>query len=576
MDNPLPLEINLITLNCWGLKFNISKLRQPRLQEIARQLAQASPRPDIVCLQEVWAHSDYLAICHETRHLLPHGKFYFSGAFGGGLAILSRWPVEEASMVPYVLGGRPTAFWRGDWYVGKGVACARVRLGGGEVLDVFNTHTHAPYSSDRGDTYRVHREAQAWQLAKLLRAAAERGHLVVAAGDFNMTPLSPAHAIITGCAPVRDVWRVLHPDSSLGCCADDEVERARGRDVPGARFNVLENGVTSNSVFNTWRWTKAEQKRLGPGRPAVGVAPEVADPRGKRLDYIFASTAARELEDGSIGGWVVRDARVGMMQRHPELGCSLSDHFSVEATLVFHQTSRGGAGSLRWPLPPGTRSSLSAFRRSTPLPMQAYSVLDSSASADAAADAPESPNPAGGAFLQLRTPTPSSKRTSFLQDQDQDQDHPRPLTATGLDNQLVSSLSLYPASTLFTTSDYDALLSSLASYQAREATQTRYRTLHFISWVVVTVACYIAVWFIPTHSDSLTAAQNHGINFVLLLLSSLGLAAGCVDGLMALLFFRGSEKRALMEYEWELKNRRSLAAGEAPGVAEEDIGVMKC
>ncbi|ROW01458.1 hypothetical protein VSDG_02027 [Cytospora chrysosperma] len=526
MDNPLPLEINLITLNCWGLKFNISKLRQPRLQEIARQLAQASPRPDIVCLQEVWAHSDYLAICHETRHLLPHGKFYFSGAFGGGLAILSRWPVEEASMVPYVLSGRPTAFWRGDWYVGKGVACARVRLGGGEVLEVFNTHTHAPYSSDRGDTYRVHREAQAWQLAKLLRAAAERGHLVVAAGDFNMTPLSPAHAIITGCAPVRDVWRVLHPDSSLGCCADDEVERARGRDVPGARFNVLENGVTSNSVFNTWRWTKAEQKRLGPGRPAVAVAPEVADPRGKRLDYIFASTAARELEDGSIGGWVVRDARVGMMQRHPELGCSLSDHFSVEATLVFHQTSRGGTGSLRWPLPPGTRSSLSAFRRSTPLPMQAYSVLDSSAS---------------------------------------------------LDNQLLSSLSLYPASTPFTTSDYDALLSSLASYQAREATQTRYRTVHFFSWVAVTVACYIAVWFIPTHSDSLTAAQNHGINFVLLLLSSLGLAAGCVDGLMALLFFRGSEKRALMEYEWELKNRRSLAAGEAPpGVAEEDIGVMKC
>lgn len=570
MDNPLPPEINLITLNCWGLKFNISKLRQPRLQEIARQLAQASPPPNIVCLQELWAHADYLAVRRETRHLLPHGKFYFSGAFGGGLAILSRWPIEESSMVPYALGGRPTAFWRGDWYVGKGVACATVRLGGGagagagEALEVFNTHTHAPYASDAGDTYRVHREAQAWQLAKLLRGATDRGHLVVAAGDFNMTPLSTAHRVVTGCAPVRDVWRVLHPDSSLGCCADDEVERARGRGVPGARFNVLENGVTSNSVLNTWRWTKAEQERLGPGKPTVEVEPEAADPRGKRLDYIFANTAARELEDGTVGGWVVKDARVGMVQRHPELGCSLSDHFSVEATLVFHQTSREGLGSLKWPLPPGACSSLSAFRHSIPRPLQPDSVLDNMTTDGG--DAPEATSPAGGAFLQLQTPTPSSSRTSFIQGQDRS----RPGTAIDLDDQLLSSLSDYPTPVPLTTSDYDGLLSSLASYQAREATQTRYRTVHFFSWVAAAIACYVAVWFIPTHSDTLTAAQNHGINFVLLLLSSLGLAAGCVDGLMALLFFRGSEKRALMEFEWELKNRRSLAVGEVPGVAEED------
>ncbi|KUI67774.1 Inositol phosphosphingolipids phospholipase C [Cytospora mali] len=539
MDTPLPPEINITTLNCWGLKFNISKLRQPRLQEIARRLAQATPQPTIVCLQEIWCHADYLAVRQETQHLLPHGKFYFSGAFGGGLAILSRWPIEEASMAPYTLNGRPTAFWRGDWYVGKGVASARVRFGAGDedVLEVFNTHTHAPYSSSDGaDTYRVHREAQAWQLAKMLRGAAERGHLVVAAGDFNMTPLSAAHRIITGCAPVRDVWRVLHPDSSLGC-AEDEVERERGRDVPSAGFNVLENGVTSNSVFNTWRWSKAEQKRLGPGRPVIEVASETADPRGKRLDYIFAGAGARELEDGTIGGWVVRDARVGMTQRHPGLGCSLSDHFSVEATLVFHQTSREGLGSLN---------------------------LNTNADAS-----PETASPAGGAFLQLHTPTASSNRSSYIQEQDQ---HSRPLSATDLDTQLLSSISLYPSPTPFTASDYDALLSSLSSYQAREATQTKYRTLHFLSWVIVTIVCYIAVWFIPTHSENLTAAQNHGVNFLLLLLSSLGLVAGCLDGLMSLLFFRGSEKRALKEFEWELKNGKCLTTGEGLGATDEDIG----
>ncbi|KAK7744985.1 phospholipase C type enzyme [Cytospora paraplurivora] len=622
MDNPPPpppppppSQINITTLNCWGLKFNISKLRQPRLRQIAHLLTTQSPTPDIVCLQEIWAHADYLAVRHATRAALPHGKFYFSGAFGGGLAILSRWPIEESSMVPYVLGGRPTAFWRGDWYVGKGVACARVRIGGGgggggggegggegdggggEVIEVFNTHTHAPYSSDRGDTYRVHREAEAWQLAKLLRGAAERGHLVVVAGDFNMTPLSVAHRVVTGGgAPVRDVWRVLHPDSSLGA-AEDEVERARGRGVPSAELNVLVNGVTSNSVFNTWRWSKAEQKRLGGGGPAIEVDPGAADPKGKRLDYIFANTAARDLGGGVVGGWVVRDARVGMMQRHPELGCSLSDHFSVEATLVFHTVATTTTNSgvqdalprLKWPLPPGAQSSLSAFRNST-VPATLHttttttddSVYDNnSTKREDEGDAPEATSPAGGAFLQLQTSTPSSNRTSFSQDQDQDRGdnnphHLRSAAAIDPDTQLLSSLPItHQPSSQLTISDYDILLFSLSGYQAREARQTRYRALHFLAWVVVTIGCYAAVWFIPTHSESLTAAQNHATNFVLLLLGSLGLAAGCLDGLMALLFFRGSEERALREYEWELRNRRSLVAGEASGATEEHIGASK-
>lgn len=136
-----PTELNLLTLNCWGL-LHISTLRAPRLLEIGRQIAALSPPPDVVCLQECWVQDDYRAIRDAARDVLPHAKFYHSGAFGGGLAILSRWPIEESSMVPYPLNGRPTAFWRGDWYVGKGVACATLRIGPGkgDVVDVFNTH----------------------------------------------------------------------------------------------------------------------------------------------------------------------------------------------------------------------------------------------------------------------------------------------------------------------------------------------------------------------------------------------------------------------------------------------------
>lgn len=136
-----PTEINVVTLNCWGLKY-LSKLRRERLSEVGRRLATSDPSPHIVALQECWTQEDYESIRRETRFVLPYGKFYFSGVLGAGLAILSRWPIEESSMVAYPLNGKPTAFYRGDWFVGKGVACARIRYGPGptDVVEVFNTH----------------------------------------------------------------------------------------------------------------------------------------------------------------------------------------------------------------------------------------------------------------------------------------------------------------------------------------------------------------------------------------------------------------------------------------------------
>lgn len=137
----MPTEINVVTLNCWGLKY-ISKWRNERLVEIGKRIASADPVPQIVGLQECWTQKDYQCIRKATKNILPYGKFYHSGIFGGGLAILSKWPIEESSMVRYPLNGRPTAFFRGDWYVGKGVACARIRYGAGlkDVVEVFTTH----------------------------------------------------------------------------------------------------------------------------------------------------------------------------------------------------------------------------------------------------------------------------------------------------------------------------------------------------------------------------------------------------------------------------------------------------
>ncbi|KAK5119522.1 hypothetical protein LTR85_007622 [Meristemomyces frigidus] len=444
----LPSSLRVISLNCWGLKF-ISKHRHARLVEIGHQLANASPEPSIVGLQECWTQQDYLAIRELTKHILPYGKFYWSGIFGGGLAILSKWPIEESTMYRYPLNGRPAAFFRGDWYVGKGVACARIRLGPGrkDVVEVFCTHLHAPYEREPNDSYICHRTAQAWEIAKLMRHAAERGHMVLGLGDFNMIPMSLAHRLIEAHSPVKDIWRIVKPDSAIGA-AQNEAEKARGRAVPSAEQCLIEHGTTCDSKFNTWRWSKQMQKDLFKGKDSV-IDPSIPDVRAKRLDYIFFASNATQ-------GWNVEDVEVGMTMRHPTLKCSLSDHFSIETTLVRQQeqqeTSRASESE-----PTTTR------------------------------------------FLPLQT--------------------------------------------------YDEILAMISKYNLRERKQRRLRLGHFVLEVGVAIGCFIAVWWSP----------RNFVAFILMLISTLGLSAGVIDGLMGGLFV-GSEIRALKEFEYEIRNAREQAA----------------
>lgn len=451
----LPSSLRVISLNCWGLKF-LSKHRHERLTEIGRQIAQASPTPHIVGLQECWTQLDYLAIRELTKDILPHGKFYWSGIFGGGLAILSKWPIEESSMYRYPLNGRPAAFFRGDWYVGKGVASARIRIGPGgkDVVEVFCTHLHAPYEKEPNDSYICHRTAQAWEIAKLMRHAAERGHMVLGLGDFNMVPMSLAHQLIEAHAPVKDVWRIVRPESALGSFEVEATKTGDGESgtCPTAIACLEEHGTTCDSKFNTWRWSKQMQKDLDKGKDSV-VDPQISDPKAKRLDYIFfADNAATTGQQ-----WQVTDVKVGMTMRHPTLRCSLSDHFSIETTLH-------------------------------------------------------------------RMPISTTQRT-----------------------QPSAPIRYLPHST------YHAIQAMIAKYDIRERKQRKYRISHFFLQLGISIGCLIAVWWSP----------RNFVSFLLMLLSTLGLSAGVIDGLMGFLFV-GSELRALREFKHEIDTAAARAAAQ-PG-----------
>lgn len=440
----LPSNLRVFSLNCWGLKF-ISKSRNARLSEIGRQIAALDPPPNIVGLQECWTQEDYLSIRESTKAILPYGKFYYSGIFGGGLAILSKWEIEESSMYRYPLNGRPAAFYRGDWFVGKGVATARIRFGEGEkdVAEVFTTHLHAPYEKEPYDSYICHRTAQAWEIAKFMRQAGERGHVVLGLGDFNMLPLSLAHRLIEAHGGVRDIWRIKKPDSALGAWEDGYGRDTKEEKCPTVDWCINEAGATCDSKLNTWRWSKGMRKDLDKGKDTL-IEPDTPDPRAKRLDYIFFSPG-----ENSQSEWDVTTARVGMTQRHPELRCSLSDHFSIETTISRKPRSQ---------------------------------------------TAPDPP---------------------------------------------VASLP---------TTTYDEILNMTRKYMLRERTQRKLRIGHFFFHLTLSIGCLIAVWWSP----------RPFVSFLLMLLSSVGLSVGVIDGLMGFLFV-GSEMRALREFEWEIVNAKRIA-----------------
>jgi sphingomyelin phosphodiesterase 2 len=112
------------------------------------------------------------------------------------------------------------------------------------------------------------------------------------------------------------------------------------------------------------------------------------------------------------------------------------------------------------------------------------------------------------------------------------------------------------------TTTYDQILDMTRKYMERERTQRKLRIGHFFFQLTFSIACLIGVWWVP----------HNYVSFILMLLSSVGLSVGVIDGLMGFLFV-GSELRALREFEWEIVSakikaesdiRDGKAVGEGP------------
>ena len=294
-------SIKLLTFNTWGLKY-ISKFRKQRLRAIADSLANPASEDDdydIVALQEVWCEEDWQYLDLVCRVRYPYRRIFRSGIVSGpGLAVLSKIPVTETFLYRFPINGRPSAFFRGDFYVGKSIAVTMFQPQHPDILPIalLNSHMHAPYG--KGDaSYSTHRACQAWDFAKLVRMLKKAGYAVIQVGDLNSTPDSLPYKLFTIEGGLSDSWNILNKDRVI---PNEEIAKLSLED------QILLAGVTCNSRLNTWRST----------RPLWEAC---------RLDYALIDAA----------NITPIDAKVKFVDKlNPPFRCSYSDHFAYSVDLV--------------------------------------------------------------------------------------------------------------------------------------------------------------------------------------------------------------------------------------------------
>ena len=279
----------LLTFNTWGLKY-VSKFRKERLIAIGDRLSNEGDY-DIIALQEIWTTEDWEYIDSVCAHKYPFRRWFSSGILTGpGLAVLSKHPIKKTCLYRFPINGRPSAFFRGDWYVGKSVAVSTLQLENGSTIALLNSHMHAPYSRTGDAAYDTHRACQAWEIASIVQELKSAGHAVILVGDLNSRPGSLQYNILEKEAGLTDSWELINGKTDL--------ELVKTMD-PWEQ--IIRAGTTCDSILNTWRASRRPDEAC-------------------RLDYAL------------VDGERIQTVKAGVefTEQIPGIG-SYSDHFAYSA-----------------------------------------------------------------------------------------------------------------------------------------------------------------------------------------------------------------------------------------------------
>jgi len=207
-------SLKVLNLNFWGLGWPWGSDKDVRIQALREELLRGNY--DIVLLQELWYKEDYAIVSSAMPYATPYesinsGCTSFLLPIGcSGLAVLSKFPIIEAKLVPFTHRGN---FWRfdGEIFVRKGVGVARI-LWNEKTIDVFTTHM-VSYLSKASDN-KITRYLQAMETVSLIKLS--DADIAIFGGDLNASPIeNPHHPYGMMRSVMRDSLIEKYPSASL-------------------------------------------------------------------------------------------------------------------------------------------------------------------------------------------------------------------------------------------------------------------------------------------------------------------------------------------------------------------------
>lgn len=180
-----PITLRIMTYNVKDIMI-ASNYRSERMHAIALKLCELDP--DIIGFQEFFVESDRTILIKElkTNSRLKYHFYYPSRLVGSGLLISSVFPIIEKSFHQFKDSNPSYKVWEGDYWAGKGVALARLKLPNKNgYIDFFNTHAQASYGDSE---YDIVRKNQMIELAKFMNESRENTSLAILVGDMNCGP----------------------------------------------------------------------------------------------------------------------------------------------------------------------------------------------------------------------------------------------------------------------------------------------------------------------------------------------------------------------------------------------------
>lgn len=181
-----------------------------------------STKTDIALLQEVDRGTTRSGQVDQPNVLSRLTGFHYSFGKtldyqGGdyGIAVLSRWPIVEDSLIRLPVS--PPQERSGSMHEPRGALQAVIQVPGGQ-LEILNTHIDA----SREDFYRKQEMTTLLQIAG--RSIGELRRSTLVGGDLNAEPGSAVIGMVRG-GPLRDAWAECGQGSGLSYPADQPVKR---------------------------------------------------------------------------------------------------------------------------------------------------------------------------------------------------------------------------------------------------------------------------------------------------------------------------------------------------------------